>query len=90
MGRSEVGWDALATPEVHLVGGLASEGGVRDDGIVLVDVERDQLLQASESVELVQGQPAMLERTPESLNHGIREADLNLGKNPTELAEFIP
>jgi hypothetical protein len=39
MGCGELGWDDLATLEVHLVRGMAREGGVRDDGIVLFDVE---------------------------------------------------
>ena len=83
----KVGGDLLASPEVHLVGCLASKGCMRDYGIVLLDVECDQFLKGSERVELMQVEPAVLEGTPPRFDQGIGEADLDLGEHPAQLSE---
>jgi hypothetical protein len=61
----------VATAEVHFIWRLASEGGMRNNRIVLLDIERDQFFKRRECVQLVQKQSAMLERTPQGLDHGI-------------------
>ena len=58
----EVGGHLFATSEIHLVGCLASESGMRNDGVVLLDVEFDELLKGSERVERMQIEPAVLQR----------------------------
>ena len=56
----KVGRDLLTPPEVYFVGCLASEGCMWNYGVVLLDVECDQLLKGSEGVERMQVEPAML------------------------------
>jgi hypothetical protein len=58
---SKVAGDFFPAPKVHFVRRLAREGGVRKDGVVLLDVECDQSFQSCESIELVQVEPAVLE-----------------------------
>ena len=45
---SEIGGDLVTAAKVHLVRRLAREGCVRDDGIVLFDVEGDQVMRVWE------------------------------------------
>jgi hypothetical protein len=52
--RGEIDGDLVAEGEVHLIWRLASEGGMGNNGIVLLDIERDQPFQPRECVELVQ------------------------------------
>ena len=85
--RGEIDGDLVAKAEVHLIWRLASEGGMGNNGIVFLDIERDQPFQRRECVELVQKQPAMLERTPQGLDHGIGIADLDLGEDAAQLPE---
>jgi hypothetical protein len=61
VGRREAGWHVLSTPEVDFVVRPTSENGVGNNGVVLLDVELDQLLQASERVELAHVEPSVLE-----------------------------
>ena len=61
MGSSQLAGNDVAPAEVHLIRCLAREGGVGKKGVVLLDVERDQPLQGSKGIELVQIQPAVLE-----------------------------
>jgi dTDP-4-dehydrorhamnose 3,5-epimerase-like enzyme len=58
-----------------------------NNGIVLLDIERDQLFKRRECVQLVQKQPAMLHRPPQGFDHGIRVADLDLSEDAVQLAE---
>jgi hypothetical protein len=83
----KTGRDLVPTAEVHLIGSLAGEGSVRKDGVVLIDIEGDQLLQCGEGVKLVQVQPGVLERTPPGFDHGIREGHLDLGKYTAQLTD---
>src|SRR5664279_3562844 len=85
--RREIDGDLLAMAEVHFIRRLASEGVMWNDGIVLLDIERDQLLERRECVQLVQKQPAMLHGPPRGLDHGIGIADLDLGKNAPKLSK---
>ena len=85
--RREIDGDLLAMAEVHFIRRLASEGGMWNDGIVLLDIERDQLLERRECVQLVQKQPAMLHGPPQGLDHGIGISDLDLGEDAVQLPE---
>ena len=60
----EISGDLVAAAKVHLVRRLAREGCVRDDGIVLFDVEGDQPFQVREGIELMQ--VVSPEKPPES------------------------
>ena len=53
--------------EVHFVGCLTAEGEVGEVHVVLVHIERDQILESAYCVELVQIQPLVFERSPEVL-----------------------
>ena len=64
----KVGWNLLATSEVHFVGRLPGEGCMGNYGVVLLDVECDQFLKGSEAVERMQIEPAMFERTETRLS----------------------
>jgi hypothetical protein len=75
----EVGGHLLATSEIHLVGCLARESGMRNDGVVLLNVEFDEVLKGSERVEGMQIEPAVLQRPPPGFDQGIGIADLDLG-----------
>jgi hypothetical protein len=85
--RGEIDGDLVATAEVHFIWRLASEGGMGNNGIVLLDIEHAQLFQRRECVQVVQKQPAMLHRPPQGLDHGIRIADLDLRKDAAQLPE---
>lgn len=87
MRGGKVGRDLLASSEVHFVGCLASEGCMRNNGVVLLHEECDQLLKGSEGVERMQVEPAMLERPPPCFDHGIGIADLDLGEYAAQLSE---
>jgi len=69
----EVSGHLLATSEIHLVGCLARESGMRNDGVVLLDIEFDKLLKGSERIERMQIEPAVLQRPPPGLNQGIEK-----------------
>jgi hypothetical protein len=60
---------------------------VRNDSIVLFDVEGDQPFQVREGVELMQVEPAVFQGTPPCFDHGIGKADLDLGENAPKLSE---
>jgi hypothetical protein len=85
--HSKIDGDLVASAEVHFIWRLASEGGMGNNGIVLLDIERDQLFKRRECVQLVQKQPAMLHRPPQGFDHGIRVADLDLSEDAVQLAE---
>jgi hypothetical protein len=51
---------------------------------VLVHIEGDELLQGCEGVELVQVEPAVFQGSSPSLDHRVREADLDLGEHPAK------
>ena len=51
--------DTISVVKIHLVGCLSAESVVRHMGIVLVDVEIDQLLELREAVERMQVQPVV-------------------------------
>ena len=51
--------ETIGLVEVHLVGCLSTESIVRHSGIVLVDVEIDELLELREAFERMQVQPLM-------------------------------
>ena len=53
-GHRKVDWDLFATSEVHFVGRLARECGMRNDRIIFLNIEADQLLQGSKAVERMQ------------------------------------
>ena len=61
MAGSEILGDLVTAAKVHLVGRLAREGCVRDDGIVLFDVKGDQPFQVREGLELMQLEPAVFQ-----------------------------
>ena len=67
-----------AGSKVHLVRRLTMESRMREVGIVLLNVERDEFLECRYGVELVQVEPLVLERSPPGLDHGIRERDFGL------------
>jgi hypothetical protein len=73
--------DTIAVVEVRLVGRLSDERVMGHLGVVLPDVEIDQLLELREAFERMEVQPLMAQRPPECLDHGIAEADLHLGKH---------
>ncbi len=57
----ELIWDIVAGAEVHLIGSLTTERRVRETSVVLVHIERNQLLQRVDGVEGVQVQPLVFE-----------------------------
>ncbi len=59
--------DVCSGIEVHLVGRLTAERRVGKARVVLVHIERDQLLESAERVQRVQEQPLVFERSPEVL-----------------------
>ncbi len=61
----------VAGAEVHLVGRLTTKRGVGKTRVVLVHVERDQLLECVDRVERVQVQPLVFERSPPRLDERI-------------------
>ena len=50
----------IAPAVVHFIGSLATECGVREPRIVLIDVERHETPERGEGVERVQIEPVML------------------------------
>ena len=60
-----------ASAKVHLVGSLAIKGGMRQLGVMLLDVKRDQLLHRRQAIECVQLQPLVFEHAPPSFDHRI-------------------
>ena len=62
VGSGQLAGNDVALAEVHLIRCLASEVSVWKDGVVLLDVERDQPVQGGEGIELMQVEPAVLER----------------------------
>jgi hypothetical protein len=86
--RGKIEGNLVATAEVHFIWRLTSEGGMGNNGIVLLDIKRDQLFQRRECVQLAQKQPAMPHRPPLDLNHGIRIADLDLSEDAVQLPQL--
>jgi hypothetical protein len=84
MAGSKLSGNVVTTAEVHLVGRLPGEGCMRNHAVVLLRIEGDELLQGREGVELVQVEPAVFQGAPPSLDHGVREADLDLGEHPAK------
>jgi hypothetical protein len=62
---SDAGVDLVWSTTAPL--GTTQEGRGRHDGIVLLDVERHQPSNRLERIELVQEQPVVFERAPESI-----------------------
>ncbi len=77
-------WNAVPYTEVHLVRGLTTERGVGETHIVLIHIERDQLLEPADSVERVQDEQLVLERAPPRFNERVGERDVGLGEKPLE------
>ena len=73
--------NVAASAKVHLVESLAMKGGMRQMGVVLLDVKRDQLPYRRHAIERVQVQPLMFENSPPGFDHRIRELDVSLGEN---------
>jgi hypothetical protein len=76
--------DVSARSEVHLIRRLVAEGGVGEAGVVLLDVERDELPERREAVERVEVEPLVLERSPPGLDHRVRERDLGHRKEASK------
>gem|GEM_PF-4831845 len=72
---------------VHLVGRLAVEGGMGNDGVVLLDVNGNQALHGGEDVERMEVEPPVFQRTPPRLDQRVGQGDFDLGKDPSELTE---
>jgi hypothetical protein len=60
---------------------------MRNDGVVLLNVEFDELLKGSERVERMQIEPAVLQRPPPGFDQGIGIADLDLGEYTAQLSK---
>jgi len=78
-GRCKLDWQVGGRAKVDLVRRLAREGGMGYLGVVLLDVEFDEGAEPLDRVQGVEVEPLVLERAPESLNHRVREGDLDLG-----------
>ena len=90
--RPQVARDLVPGPGVHLVWSLALECGVGQARVVLLDVERDELADASRRVELVLEELAVLEDSPPGLDEGVREGDSGLRQHapkPTGRDHFV-
>ena len=70
--------------EVHLVGSVASEGGMWHVGVVCLDEESDQLPDAADAVGGVEVEPLVLEGASPCLDDGVGEGHLDLGKDTVE------
>lgn len=55
-----------------------------ESGVVLVHVERDQLLKCADRVERIQIQPLVFERPPPRFDERVGECDLRHGENSSE------
>ncbi len=86
-GSGEVVRDSGAGAEIHLVRRLPAKRRMRHDGVVLLDVEANEPFHGGESIELVQVEPVMFERSPPGFDHGVRKGDLDLGEETAEPAE---
>jgi hypothetical protein len=53
MASSKLSGNVVTTTNMHLIWRLAGEGRVRNDVVVLLHIEGDELLQGREGVELV-------------------------------------
>jgi hypothetical protein len=72
--------DTIGLVKVDLIGCLPDKRVMGHLGVVLPDVEIDQLLEQREAFERMQVKPLVTQRTPECRDHGVAEADLHLGK----------
>ena len=73
-GCAGVGRDSVE----HFLRCLAVEGRVRDRGVVLVDVERDEPFDGGERVETSGVQEVVFHRAPEGFDHGVGVGDVTL------------
>lgn len=80
----EVVEESAGGAEVDLVGRLAAEGRVRHDGVVLVDVEGDEIANSGEAIKLVQVEPVVLQGAPPGLDHGVGGVDIELGEDAAQ------
>src|SRR6185436_15508810 len=78
--RDELGRGA----EEQLIWRVPLERRVRDDLVVLLDVERDESCDRGERVELVKEEPTVLQRSPERFDHRVRERDVDLSEDATD------
>jgi hypothetical protein len=88
MAGSKLAGIVVTASKIHLIWRLAGEGRTRNHGVVLLDIEGDELLQGREAVELVQVEPAVFQGPPPRLDHRIREAHLDLGVHPAKRTDL--
>jgi len=69
----------IAPAVVHLIGSLATESGVGEPRIVLINVECHETPERGGTVERVQIEPLVLQRPPPDLDHGVGEPELGQG-----------
>ena len=70
--------------EIDLVWCLTSEGGVWHDGVVLLDVESDELHNGVETIKLVQEKPPVFQGSPPGLDHGVGKGDFDLSEDAAQ------
>ena len=88
MAGSKLSGNVVTTTQIHLIWRLAGEGRMRNHGVVLLHIAGDELLRGREGVELVQVEPAVFQGAPPSLDHRVREVDLDLGENSAKRTDF--
>ena len=76
--------NAVSGTEEHLVGCLTAEGGVGETRVVLVHIERHQLLEPDDRVERVQEQPLVFERSPPRFDERVGKRNVGHGKQSLE------
>ncbi len=84
----ELIWDIVAGAEVHLIGCLTTKRRVRETSVVLVHIERNQLLHRVDGVEGVQVQPLVFEHSPPRLDQRVGVGDFGHGEEPSENPRF--
>jgi len=74
----------IAPAVVHLIGRLATECGMGELRIVLLDVESHETAERGGAVERVQIEPLVLQRPPPSFDHGVGEPELGQSEDAAQ------
>ena len=70
--------DVVARSEIDLVGRLSVESGVRNDGLVLLDVEAKESSKYLERFDSMEQTPVVFEGAPEHFDDGVAEVQVSL------------
>lgn len=79
----------LQADERGYIGRAATKFRSRDEAVVVLDVLRDQLLKACESVKRVQLEPSMSDLVPQRLDHEIRLRHIDLRDDLAEIIQLV-